>query len=123
MRGIRTLIIFMFITAVCNTRLPGQTGNGMPDKEQLTIALEYFSSGKYIEAFLQYLSYMAVYDLLYFKVFVYRLTNSEDLLECYGLNILWYWRCVFVIEVNRILLKTILACECLFGIAKFCKST
>ena len=50
MRGIRTLIIFMFITAVCNTRLPGQTVNGMPDKEQLTIALEYFSSGKYIEA-------------------------------------------------------------------------
>ena len=47
MRGIRTLIIFMFITAVCNTRLPGQTVNGMPDKEQLTIALEYFSSGKY----------------------------------------------------------------------------
>lgn len=50
MRGIRTLIIFMFITAVCNTRLSGQTVNGMPDKEQLTIALEYFSSGKYIEA-------------------------------------------------------------------------
>ena len=50
MRGIRTLIIFMFITAVCNTRLPGQTVNGMPDKEQLTIALEYFSSGKYTDA-------------------------------------------------------------------------
>lgn len=48
MKGTKKLICTILM--VCSVHANAQTADTMSDKDQLTVALEYFSSGKYIEA-------------------------------------------------------------------------